>query len=213
MLVETLTDNFDDANAGNKWTKTGDTNKSNFVNNRLEITSVTNAQYNQVVSTNIFDLQNSAFFVQVVNAGNQAIPSHETIVYFDQSSGGIEDWQNKVYVTISGNTVHVRKVISNVNSAITSTIAFDSTAHRWVRFRELNGTTYVDFSPDGKTWINQWSFANVISVTDNIFGMQEGTWQVEGSTTVSIFDNFNYRSQMLQPARTRPRPFAPGIAR
>lgn len=213
MLVETLIDNFDDANAGNKWTKTGDTSKSNFVNNRLEITSVTNAQYNQTVSTNMFDLQGSSFFVQIPNAGNQSITSHETIVYFDQSSGGIEDWQNKLYVTITQNTVGVRKVISNVNSAVTSTIPYDPIAHRWVRIRESNGTTYIDFSPDGKTWTNQWSFANVISVTNNFIGLQEGTWQVEGSTTVSIFDNFNYRSQMLATSRTRPRPFAPGIAR
>lgn len=213
MLVEALIDNMDDANAGNKWTRTGDTTKINFVNNRLEITSVTTSGYNQAVSTNLLDVQGSSFFVQIVDVGNQSIISHETIVYFDQSNSGIEDWQNKVYLTIGQNTVHIRKVISNVNNAVTSTIPYDPVAHRWVRFRESNGTTYIDFSPDGKTWMNQWSFVNLISMTNNVIGLQEGTWQAEAVTTVSMFDNFNYRTQMSQPSRTRPRPFAPGIAR
>ncbi len=197
--IKTLKDNFDSysgsaATYGTIWTYTGGNyNYVNMTGGQAVFSSQTFSQYSTITTNTAYKIQGSDVFVQLANAGNQSIVSHESIFYVDQDTNGAEDYNNKVYITLANNVITPRQVVAGSNTQVagTSGLTYNSASHKWWRIREASGTTYIDFSPDGINWTNQWNFANVITMTYVHVAVQEGTWQAEGSTTTSTFDNLN----------------------
>ena len=182
-----ISDNFDE-NYTNKsfWTTYGGDAQVIVQNNELEISTIANqSNYFELETVGQYDFTNSSAQVQIIDAGNQALTSYETIMYLQNNA----DATNKVYFTISQNQLNVRKIVAGVNSFITGT-AYSSTTMKYLRIRRSNGTFYFDYSADAISWTNLTSFADPFTVTNMNIGLQAGNWQVETQAGTSKFDNF-----------------------
>lgn len=186
MRAQDLSDNFNEGYDSSKWNQEPSTGTISFVNNEVEFTSSTSSGYNQVESVNSYDLTSSYVFAQLVNAGNQSIPSLEAILYwFDVTNN------NKVFFLVGdGGSIAAYKVVAGVQSQVASG-TYNSSTHKWLRIRESGGTIYWDYSTDGITWTNFTSLANPFAITSGRLAMQQGTWQTETLTSVVKWDNLN----------------------
>ena len=70
---------------------------------------------------------------------------------------------DKMEFVCDGTNLVMRRLIANVISSSTS-ITYNATTHRFLRFRESGGTTFFDTSPDGETWTNRHSVTNAFDV-------------------------------------------------
>ncbi len=186
--TSTLQDNFNENTILSKWNTFQSATPSEVAvqNQRLEITHSATSEYNALESNSSYDMTGSFFFCQILNAGNQSLASHEVIMYLRI------DGNNKLWFTINGGQIKAFKnVAAGGNTQVGSSITYDSTIHKWFRFRESGGTTFWDTSTDGIYWINQWSLANPFAVTSLLLAMQSGCFATEASGSFGYFDNFN----------------------
>lgn len=129
-------------------------------------------------------------FIEVREVGT---PSQPISTFFELLDDSQDDSKKSFYnitqlqghldfnVTIDGETM----------PGISKEITYDATEHRWWRFRESQGTSYMETSPDGKTWTTQVNFKTPMFAS-NVrikFGMS-ATGDVKTGST-SIFDNLN----------------------
>lgn len=135
----------------------------------------------QLFSTKIFDITNSYFQFKVT-----------------KSAGTTVDTACKVYVTDSnnalwfliGSNLNAVKTIASAETTITS-IAYDSTAMAYLRFRELNGTFYWDYGSDGNSWTNLTSLAIPFAVDRVQFMFDVNEWASDAAATNGTLDNLN----------------------
>jgi hypothetical protein len=196
-LLETLTDNFDDNTISASWdaaSGSGDSARVKEQNNRLEITHTAAAQYNELTSASTYDLTGSYALVQVTDAGNQSLASHEVILYVKI------DGNNKIWISISGGLIAAFKNVGGVGSQIGSSLTYDSAVHAWLRIREFGGSCYLDTSADGYSWTNRWSLSNPFAMTSLKAAMQTGCYAPEASESHAYFDNFNIPTTAIQLA-------------
>lgn len=74
----------------------------------------------------------------------------------------------------------------------TTSIAYDATAHRWWRIRELLGTTYWETSPDNVTWTTRRSLATPLHVGPDMqlrFSCGHGGAEVDSTAEI---DNLSF---------------------
>jgi len=182
-----ISDNFDENYTNTSfWTTYGGDAQVKVQNNELEISTIANqSNYFELETVGQYDFSNSCVQIQIVDAGNQALTSYETIMYLQNNA----DATNKVYFTISQNQLNVRKIVAGTNSFITGT-AYSSTTMKYLRIRRSNGTFYFDYSADAISWTNLTSFADPFTVTNMNIGLQAGNWQSETQAGTSKFDNF-----------------------
>jgi hypothetical protein len=69
-------------------------------------------------------------------------------------------------------------------------LSYDANAHRWWRFRELNGTTTWQTSPDGKAWVDQQSAPTPGFASAVIVSLSAGSI-VDFADGEARFDNLN----------------------
>lgn len=183
-LVETLVDNFNDnsINTG-LWNSFG-TNLAES-SQTLRYTSLTSSEYGGVNSDVTYDLTSSYAYIQMADAGNQAIAKWEVYPLYLSL-----DASNALYILIENGTIHFAKRVAGVNTNLVNA-TYSSTTHAWLRIRESGGTCYWDSSTDGVNWTNRASNANPFAVTALTVEIQAGTWGGEVSTTTAIWDNFN----------------------
>lgn len=87
-------------------------------------------------------------------------------------------------IQVNGSNLEMRVAATTV-----ATIAYDATAHAWMRIREAAGTSYLETSPDGLTWTVRHSAANPADLTicdADIFG--GGGAADGGEATISKFN-------------------------
>lgn len=183
-LVETLEDNFDDNSLdATKWNNWGGVQVVE-ANSQVEITSSLAANYYGFEAQNRYSLVGSSFFAELVNAGNQALTSYKTILQC------AKDASNTASITITGNNVVIEKLVGGSYTQLTST-AYNSSTHKYLRFRESGGTLYYEYSANGSSWSAFTSESAPFALYPIYPVMLVGTDSVEGSTTTAIWDNFN----------------------
>jgi hypothetical protein len=182
-LMERLTDNFDDnTNDAAKWEdQTGGTGVE--TGGTKQITSSTASSYKQFV-TPTHCLTGSYMYVNLIDAGSQALTTRQTIMYAEA------DANNKVYWQVGNGVIEAMKQVAGTFTSILND-TYSSTTHAWIRIRESGGSTYWDYSADGVSWSNFTSQSNPINTDAIIAGLQVGNYAAEASTSTSIFDNFN----------------------
>jgi hypothetical protein len=193
-LVETFNDNSMDSA---KWTNWGGA-QSVETNRRFEATTTTTATYYGWNSTQTYDLTGSSVFIQLIDAGNQALTSFECYplqMYLDAN--------NKYEIIVFQNTVRFRRLVAGVTTTIGSDLSYDSAVHKWFRIRESSGTIYGDYSTDGITWTNIGSHSPAaFAITALYLYIFTGCWAVEGSTGTIILDNLNVPVQVDQVTKS-----------
>lgn len=113
--------------------------------------------------------------------------SSDTWVYFYTATAGGNSYSG---FRRQSTSLFMFEYISGVSDA--TGITYNSTSHRWLRFRESAGTILWDTSPDGLTWTNQRSKSagtSYTTITPELYA--------ESGSGTALLDNFN-----LPPAAT-----------
>lgn len=184
-LAETLEDNFndnsidaglweDDAVGGFTLSET---------NQHIEIVTHVDGGYAELRSANLYNLIGSYAFVQMVDAGNQALESFGITFFIvdDEDDGDDEGlfWQ------IDNGTISAFVGNDELDSD-----TYDPDVHKYLRIREASGVIYFDYSSDGFNWTAFASDTPVYSYAASGIGVAVGA-SLEASSTAAIFDNFN----------------------
>lgn len=115
----------------------------------------------------------------------------------------------------AGNIVGYKKVAGVSTDIFTAT--WDSTVHAWIRIREDTRTTYWETSIDGSlnSWVVRWSETNPITLSTGSMVLGGISTGVDANPGTFKFKNFNIKTQgyKFNNRGTRPRLFAPGLAR
>lgn len=209
-LIETLIDNFDENTITALWALSGPGTPANQIkcqNNRLELTSdAISGDYFTISSASLYDLTSSYVKIQLINAGSQA-------TNFDCIPLLVVNGTNELWWDINGNTMTANQKVSGVSSGIGSSATYNSSIHRWLRIRELSGTTFFEYSTDGRAWFNFTNTPNPITVTALAGGVQVGQFGTASASTF-VVDNFNWNGRLyINNPNLRPYPFSPGLAR
>lgn len=185
-LMQTLKDDFATGSLdAAKWT--GSYGTVTVTSGQLNMSTLANQSYysgfNSVAS---YDLSGSFLLVEVVNAGNQALPSLEN--YPCQL---VKDASNKLSWYINNGSISAIKTIAAVGT-LNGTTSYSSTTHRWLRIRESGGTTFWDYSANGKTWTTLYSVANPFALTVLTADPAFGNYGTTEAASTTIWDNINY---------------------
>ena len=177
--MEALVSDFDAGIDAGLWVKSG--------GNTAEITASGGAvridhivsEYNFLSSVSPYDLTGSYLYAKFADFGDQGVSGHRSTL------GVWIDGSNRIDVLVGENIIDVAYFAGSGTDL--GAITLDTTAHRWCRIRESNGTIYVDTAPDGSTWTNRWSVANPWPVT----AMYAYLWAGGGGADYGVFDNVN----------------------
>ncbi|HEU0078956.1 MAG TPA: hypothetical protein VFQ76_14980, partial [Longimicrobiaceae bacterium] len=183
--AHTLTDNFsDNARDTAKWYEYGPVQE---VNQRLEIRpgSSLDDSYGGYSSVNRYDLTRSEVVVELVRVLRGA-DGAETYMALENTAGDaivIKVQQGLFYgshrASGASSSTHVRD------------LAYDPTAHRWLRIREQLGMLYYEYSADGCAWELMGSVPVPFDVTSVKVDLTAGTYLPVASPGTAVFDNFN----------------------
>jgi hypothetical protein len=178
--ISTLTDNFNDNSIdAAKWNNSG----SAEANNELELTTTLAPCDIYIYSVDSYDLTGSQATIKVIDAGNQSLFSLQVFpieIYKNDFSDSVQ-WcirQGNIYALQTASTV------------LASATYVDAT-YKYLKIREAGGTTYFDYSADGITWTNFYSFANPFVVTSILALIEASTFNIELSTTTAKVEDFN----------------------
>lgn len=184
--ANTVSDNFNDnTDASGIWTASGDATQVKEQNNRTEITHAATVEYNTRYLTLTKNLTDSDFHIKLTDAGNQALTSHEAIFGIQRDSS------NKLYFSVSGNTLYAYKVINGAAAVSIGSTAYNSSTHAYLRIRESNGVIFFDTSSDGISYTNRFYLIAPFPIGNVQAYMQSGCWNNEASGSYAYFDDFN----------------------
>lgn len=166
-----------------------------YTNQRLEMQSQLASTYSGLdTGGTTYDLTASFASIQYIghDAGATSIPSFESypLNLTDSGTNAL-----MIILQVSGGAFQVRSY-QKVSGASTqlATETYNAARHRWFRIREAGGTTYWEYSSNGRTWVTMHSKATPITITALRFGVMLGTWQAEGTQAKIYLDNFNLPS-------------------
>ena len=180
-----LTDTFDSNSLSSNWTPEGTVAEIVNQNQRIEISHTAVSEYNTLATTTTYNLTGRNASVQLVDAGNQSLVSHEAIY------GMRLDASNSIWITVTGGTIRPYKKVAGTRTGIVPAITYSPTNHKWLRIRETAGTTYFETSANRVTWNVLASTANPFSMTSVSPYMQAGNYNNEATGSYAYFDNFN----------------------
>jgi len=181
-----LSDDFDDnsLDTTTRWDNWGGSNVQE-TNQRIEITGSTGVGYYGFESKTTYDLTGKHAFVELGNVQNPASGWSATPIQLTPSSG------NNIYWMLVNGSLQCWTSVSSTYTQRGSSITYDPDVHKFVRIRESGGTTYFDWSTDGRNWTNHTSTSNPFAVTTLRVVIMIGTDSTVGSTPSFTIDNFN----------------------
>lgn len=188
--VSTLVDTFDGPGINASLWNNPNPNNTQVANGLLEITtSKVAALYFPLFSQADYDCTNSQAACQLVNPGNQSLASLEVSpIVFNTTDG-----TGSLYFLLSKNCLSAwQKVAGTYNVLTPAYPPWDPVNQKWFRIRESNGSVYFETAPDGRGWtIFYGPFADPFDMTNLQVSIDVGTYNVEASTTMVQFDNYN----------------------
>lgn len=179
-----------------KWDDQSSGNAS-IVSGEINFDTTLSAGYYYVDSDDTFDMTRKNLSVKVSDEGDTSITGYEAypIVL-------VEDSDNEVSFLIDGSgNLNARKKVGGSGSTGAST-TYNNTTHKYLRIRELEGTTYWEYSADNVSWTELHSESNPITMTDMTVRMIVGTWQVEASTTTCKLDDIAVKENFVSNLKT-----------
>lgn len=181
-----LNDNFDDNSFDtSKWTNWGGANVQE-TNQRIELTGTTTTNYFGFESAVNYDLSGKHVFVQFGNVQNPAAGWNATPLSLSLSTG------NDMYWYLTNGSLECWTAVGGSYTQRGSSITYDPDVHKFVRIREASGTTYFDWSTDGRSWTNHTSTSNPFAVTSLVVLSIIGTDATVGSVPSYTVDNYNF---------------------
>lgn len=187
-LISTISDNFDDNSLAAIWSTglSADGTQVKEQNQRIEITHSNGPQYNTLSTATGYDLTGTNYYVQLVDAGNQSLASHEAII------GIYLDTNNALWFDISTNSIQAFKKVAGSQTTVGSSLSYSASTHRYFRVREASGTTFLDWATSPYAgWTNLTSLSNPFAVTAIQPLLQTGCYAAEASSSYIYLDNFN----------------------
>jgi hypothetical protein len=185
-LVSTLVDALTSGSMNTTlWSAFGSSNIS-WASSELSISSVANTanNYSGITSNATYNLTGSSAYVRLVSAGNQSIASWQGVFMMQL------DANNDIDYIVGGGNLTVQKHVAGTYTQL-STVAYNTSTMKWLRIRELSGTTFFDYSADGTTWTNWYSVANFIAVTTLVVTLEGGTFATETLVGTLVLQDFN----------------------
>jgi hypothetical protein len=196
--LSTLTDNFATAGVPNatKWSVSGVPAGAAPVNQGGQLVyNLTAGQNNNAAlqSRISYDLTESYFLIQVVNAGTPLNTFQSTYKLQDPGTGG---GVAQIYYQIYGigGALKIRaysNTFGYVNPGGASGAVYDPVAMQWLRIREHSGTLFFDYSADGLVWTNMGSGPDPPSITYLTTVISIADSSTESTTFSVILDNLN----------------------
>lgn len=185
QAISFLNDDFNDNNlSAATWLNWGGAEVVN-TNQRLEISVLSGgANYQGMETIGTYDLTGSEARIAILDAGNQALASLEV------SFSVRQDTANTVFLLVSGNNLIAYRKVSGVNQYITQ-VAYTASTVKYIRFRELSGTLYWEYSANGHSWTTLHSETSPITVSAVGLEIVAGVYATEATGTTVIFDNLN----------------------
>lgn len=186
-LLQTLTDNFNDNSVDTgKWPSNfnfgGNTLTEAGGEGRIALSGGSPGYSAYYTGANVYDLTGSYAALKAV-----VVPSNSTQAqaYIKLALNGT----NYIAFGKQAGNIYFQRQLAGVDS--TTTLAYNSTDHRWWRIRESGGNILWDTSPDGLTWTNRRSLAPGFAITSLTAEVGAGCWQVETAPGSFNFDDFN----------------------
>ncbi|MDT0387808.1 hypothetical protein [Streptomyces dubilierae] len=189
-LIEELRDTFDDGVVDTaKWPSnynTGPGGDPIETDGRARV--VCDTGFSAFTSDNTYTLAGSAAWVETYPpaAGGAASEAWAQLLITSSTSG--TDAIFEVNAVSGLLTMAVRTGYFDPGA---TTLAYDSTAHRWLRISEAGGTLTWATSPDGLTWTTRRTAAAPAWVADADLEIQLITHRDGGAADFAEFDNFN----------------------
>lgn len=142
-----------------------------------------------LTSKEIYDISSGAALFELADAGDQSIDSKEVIFEVYHT-----DEDNRVYIllqsTADGGDLVAYQEVAGVTTELSSA-PYDENDMRWLRIREKNGTTYLEYnSQEFGAWTVLASAANPIDVTEVYVRVRAETTEQEVESTNVHIDNF-----------------------
>jgi hypothetical protein len=167
--------------------------------------SSTSSTAGQLLGAGQLDLTGSDITVHVVTAPSAGTSADATVALM--ASG---DANNRTQWIYEGGLLAAQIFSGGTKQYQSGTISY-SASTQWLRIRESGGTTFFDTSADGRTWTNQFSNANLITVTAVQVRIQGACFQNETNPGTFKFDLYNIFPDIMpnvRAPRTRrpPRP-------
>jgi hypothetical protein len=185
LKLDTLQDNFNAAglNAA-KWVtlQTGDATVA-VVGASLRLAASIDGGYASVTSVLPYDGTSSWAKVELPSAGDQGLASL-TVVFAVKRGPG-----DRVAFTVQNGIVSAEQMLDGGTAALNS-LAYVPAGMRFLRIRELGGTTYFEYSADGVSYSMMTSAPNPIPMGEVYPELGAGSG-LESNAWVVTFDNFN----------------------
>jgi hypothetical protein len=177
--ASSLADDFVDATFGPSWDVWYDNHVTvGIVSGGAEITSDgTSNVWGGFQSRHLLDLRGDSFYVDA-----RGIPQEGGYVsWVDADVPG--DGNTYLELSVDGGTLYMVQTIAGTD-VNTKSIPYDSTAHRYWRFRADASMAYWDTSPDAATWTQRFAAPAALDPTAIQFVLGAGEYQaVTGATT------------------------------
>lgn len=151
--------------------------------------------YGGMGTNNSYNLTNDAVFCSVANLGSQSLASCESVPLQVNNSAGT----NKLFWYANLGSIYAFKTVGGTQTQITSA-TYNSSTMKWFCISEgtarksgtgVAGTTYFEYSADGKTWTLFTSLTDPITMTALIVNPSLGTYASEASPTTMVIDSYN----------------------
>lgn len=184
-LISTLVDNFDDntVNAGLWVNNFGTVSETG---GRARVTCDTN--YNAYSSGLIYTLDESSILVRVYPpaAGGATTEAWAQVLVLSGTAG--TDLMFEVDARLGNLNMSNRVGFADATS---TSIAYSSTNHAWLKFRETGGQTMWETSADGYSWTVRKTITSPAYVTSTTLEFQLISHRNNGVNDFSEFDNVN----------------------
>ena len=183
-FIDTLTDNFDDNSLdAAKWaTQVAGTSTIQESDGKIIITPQANGSYyNYLYGQANYDMTGKRVYVQL-----KQMSGPNTFI-------GLMMWLstgNYIEIVVDDGLIKASKQIASVWSDL-ATLTYNPDDMRYIALRESGGTTYYEYSRNGKTWVTLYSVANPVAVTSLNPNLECSNNDSSSAPGAAWFDNFN----------------------
>lgn len=161
-------------------------------NNRIEITTLATPGYYGFYSNGFFDMTRGYGMSELVSISESSIPSLEILpvqMYIDDDNN--LSW----LILPDSNTINVVYRVEG-SGTFPASDTYNPSVHKFFRIREKFGVTYWEYSTDGEEWVEFYSVANPIEVTNLRILSFAGNWDSESNTSLVALDNVLFRKDV-----------------
>lgn len=190
-----FTDDFTGTSPGPQWSASANAGTAVSQNDWVTVSrssGTTGNLWAAYQTSTPLDVRNHQLWVEVADAGDQTLPG------WSMNLCAKIDTDNQVEFAVRGNQLIADSWVGGSFNVLAN-VAWTAQM-RWLRIREVTGTTYWDTSADGVHWNNLVSTSNVIPEDALVLVITGGGIGTFTASTSGNFDNFGYAT-LAAPSR------------